>query len=50
MFQDKVQLMKMSCRCIQGISYLGDEDDDLVEFQGIQQIVELAVLLGLVEL
>ena len=33
-----------------GARNLGDENDNLVEFENIQQIVELAVLLGLVEL
>ena len=32
------------------LTYLGYKDDDLVEFQCIQQIVELAVLLGFLEL
>ena len=32
------------------VTNLGYEDDDLVEFQSIQQIVELAVLLGFLEL
>ena len=37
-------------RLIDFVIYLGYEDDDLVEFQRVQQIVELAVLLGLLEL
>ena len=37
------------CMCVSVSVYLGYEDDDLVELESVQQVVELAVLLGLVQ-